>query len=185
MEPIIGFRYKCSQCQNYNLCQVCEEQNSLNLNHPHNFIKIRNELNDNNNNMINEIINNNNNYDKIEYSYKLINKKMQTYIYQGENEAKISIVIKNNCKNKWPEKKTFLIFDKMNSMITCEDISLKALNPEDQESYDIQFKQLKDLNPQEYKVFFHFNVDGRNYGDKICLSIIIKQKHINSNNSKN
>ena len=37
-EPIIGYRYKCSQCSNYNLCQDCEDENS----HPHNFIKMRN-----------------------------------------------------------------------------------------------------------------------------------------------
>ena len=40
--PITGYRYKCSECPNYNLCQECEEKNSLNGKHPHDFIKIRN-----------------------------------------------------------------------------------------------------------------------------------------------
>ena len=35
--PIIGYRYKCSVCNNYNLCQNCEE----NSEHEHDFIKIR------------------------------------------------------------------------------------------------------------------------------------------------
>ena len=40
--PIIGYRYKCSVCPDYNLCEECEEKN---VNHPHNFIKIRNAQN--------------------------------------------------------------------------------------------------------------------------------------------
>ena len=34
-EPIIGYRYKCIQCDNYNLCQDCEEKNAINEDHPH------------------------------------------------------------------------------------------------------------------------------------------------------
>ena len=41
--PIIGYRYKCSVCNNYNLCDKCEEKNAENQEHKHNFIKIRNE----------------------------------------------------------------------------------------------------------------------------------------------
>ena len=63
-EPIIGYRYKCSECINYNLCQDCEEQNSISGDHPHNFIKIRKEEQNNNikyNNNIHMNINNDNN----------------------------------------------------------------------------------------------------------------------------
>ena len=43
-EPIIGIRYQCTECNNYNLCSECEEKNSIANAHPHNFIKIRNVL---------------------------------------------------------------------------------------------------------------------------------------------
>ena len=36
MSPIVGVRYKCSVCQNFDLCSTCEEL----ANHPHPFIKI-------------------------------------------------------------------------------------------------------------------------------------------------
>ena len=38
--PIVGYRYKCSVLQNYNLCEKCEENNSINGHHRHNFIKL-------------------------------------------------------------------------------------------------------------------------------------------------
>jgi hypothetical protein len=30
------------------------------------------------------------------------------------------------------------------------------------------------MRPQEYKVYYDFNVDGKNFGDKLCLSINIE-----------
>ena len=42
MDPIIGYRYKCSVCD-YDLCEACEENNYETQEHPHNFIKMRNE----------------------------------------------------------------------------------------------------------------------------------------------
>ena len=63
-EPIIGYRYKCSECNNYNLCQDCEEKNAINGDHHHNFIKIRNELKENNNFNDNQFNNNLFNLDK-------------------------------------------------------------------------------------------------------------------------
>ena len=43
LKPIIGFRYKCSKCRNFNLCEKCEEKNEIKEFHQHNFIKISEE----------------------------------------------------------------------------------------------------------------------------------------------
>ena len=67
MNPIIGYRYKCTLCNNYNLCEECEEKNEISQNHPHDFIQIKYEekekenINDKNNDNINneELINEN------------------------------------------------------------------------------------------------------------------------------
>ena len=174
--PIVGYRYKCSECQNYNLCQDCEELNSINVVHPHNFIKIRNELNENYNNG-NYINNNNNNI--IQYSYNILTTKLYTYIHEGTNEAKIFVPLKNDGLNKWPENATKLIVDQNSSLLICNDINLRPLNPGDQDIYEIHFNGLKDFTPNEYKTILYFNVNGKNYGNKISLSVFIKPKQIN------
>ena len=40
-EPIIGYRYKCCECPNFNLCEKCEENNSKEEEHIHDFIKMK------------------------------------------------------------------------------------------------------------------------------------------------
>ena len=50
MLPIEGYRYKCSICEDYNLCENCEER--IGKKHDHPFIKIYysimlNQFNDN------------------------------------------------------------------------------------------------------------------------------------------
>ena len=42
MLPIVGWRYKCSICDDYSLCENCEER--IGGQHDHPFIKIRYSL---------------------------------------------------------------------------------------------------------------------------------------------
>ena len=46
-EPIIGYRYKCSICNNFNLCEKCENENLISEEHSHYFIKILKEIKNN------------------------------------------------------------------------------------------------------------------------------------------
>ena len=40
-KPIKGILYKCCECEEYYLCEKCEEMNYIDKLHPHYFIKIR------------------------------------------------------------------------------------------------------------------------------------------------
>lgn len=37
MNPITGIRYKCLQCSEFNLCQICEEK----VTHEHDLLKMK------------------------------------------------------------------------------------------------------------------------------------------------
>jgi len=104
MNPIVGIRYKCADCNDYNLCEKCEEENFINNVHPHNFIKIRkfieniqkpnkendyllnenNYLNNNNNNNNNNNYNNNNYYNNNYYNNNNNNNNI-FYNYNNNN----------------------------------------------------------------------------------------------------
>ena len=156
INPIIGYRYKCSLCENseYNLCQQCYEKNSENRKHPHFFYLIKND-----------------------YSYDCISTNLKKTIYRGRKEVKMEIIIQNNCQNKWPAN-TKLINDKNKSQITTEDILLNQLDPGDKMQVIISFKNLQDLSSNEYKIYFDFNVNGINFGEKLCIIIVIEKENL-------
>ena len=172
-DPIVGFRYKCSQCTDYNLCQDCEEKNSIKDEHPHDFIKIRKE-------QINNIQENNNNDDELNiidgYSYECVNKnELMIEVGEGEDEANIDIVLKNNKNRKWPKNKTKLTLDN-NSGVVGDDIVLESQDLNQQRNYTFKLKGLGKLSKGEHKMYLFFRVNGEQYGDKIMITIIIKEK---------
>ena len=192
--PIVGYRYKCSICPNYNLCEKCEENNSKNGKHPHDFVKLRksqiNKDNEINNNNINNMKNNNNfniikddeeDYQlmgddkKKEYSFQIEqNILLSAYIYEGTDNAKIQLVLRNNGEKAWP-RETKLIYDN-ESVITGNEIILKPQKPGDIESYEIILKNIGQFFAGEYNSYLLFNANGQNYGDKISLKVVIKKK---------
>ena len=247
-EPIIGYRYKCSECNNYNLCQDCEEQNAISGDHPHNFIKIRKEEqknnikydikensninddfnknlknmdNNNDNNDLNKkynILNNNNLYnsniqdkysildedknddnnndndddnnntlnilnkdkedeDKNNYSYECLNlNNLNKEIFEGEEEAKIEIIMKNNKNIVWPKDNTKLVYDYHNSNFIQEDIVLEPQKYNEERKYNIIIRELDQYPTGEYNIYLWFEVNDEHYGERIGFKIIIKEK---------
>ena len=112
-EPIIGFRYKCSICDNYNLCEVCENNNAASGDHPHDFIKIRKEEKNNNTTIINnnKIQINEQNNDKENIINKInivnnINQNKDENIFQINEDNKKTNGYINNKNNGETDKET-------------------------------------------------------------------------------
>ena len=53
---IEGIRYKCSECENYNLCSKCEEINNQTNEHEHDFYKIKKNKNTEKEKEVNEMV---------------------------------------------------------------------------------------------------------------------------------
>ena len=116
------------------------------------------------------------------YSYELINntKLLEKIIYEGIDEAKIEIILKNNGEEPWPLNKTKLIFDK-ESYFKEKDISLQPQKPGEEKKYEIILKNLGKLKVGEYKCILSFGVGLKSlkyFGEKIILRINVKDQVI-------
>ena len=197
--PIIGYRYKCSVCKDFNLCDTCELKNSESQEHKHNFIKMRNEekieeikpkedekpkkenkkpvKKDEKVNPEGEKIININEVDETEYKYEILNKNPGDFIKEvienTDKEVEFKINIKNNNNFPWPGNgKTKLINDK-NSDIKTNDIILNNLQTNQNQYLKIKLN-IDNMEPGMKKCIFHFNVNNVTYGEPLILNVNIK-----------
>ena len=126
-------------------------------------------------NKINEIIVNDNNANQQEYSFDCTNSiYLSVYTYQGTDEAKFDIYLKNNGTSTWGPN-TKLIIDK-SSNCTTDEVILSQQKPNEEKIYKITINNLKDYPVGEYKVVYLFWSGGKIHGDRITAMVKIIEK---------
>ena len=179
-EPIVGYRYKCSDCPNYNLCEICEELNSQNLEHPHNFIKIRNseKKEKKEEKILNKIIEKKEE-DKIEEEKKEIEKNyefevdgdLKKEIEKGNKTIQFVFIIKNINKFQWPAGGDTKLVSDENSEFKVE----KKLNNLAQFQHQKIFLDLdiSNLNSGTHECILNFEIREQRYGEPITFTVVI------------
>ena len=165
MFPIIGYRYKCPVCKNYDLCQNCEEINSQTGEHPHELIKLRfqeKQIKD--------------------YKYELldkssiINNKM-AYL-EDEKDIEFKFTIKNIGHFDFPGNKRskVIIYSYMKKEI-IKEIIINELKVDNKLNIIINIPRNK-IKIGKIKFNLMLNIDGNDYGSPICLTLLVKSKKV-------
>ena len=189
-KPIIGDRYKCSICEDYDLCEECNKNNKI---HPHNFIKIANEeneiikyyrnidinkINEEKNDInyklyLNNEVHKENKGNKKLYSYELLSKNCGLFIPNNSTQETISILLKNNGNVDWPKNETKLICDIEKSLIVFNDIILPPIKKGHYENIKITLNIPLALPFNTYKIYVNFNVKRENQGKAFKIIVYI------------
>jgi hypothetical protein len=176
INPIQGIRYKCSICDNYNLCELCEDLNSeLQFhNNQHDFIRMRNEKKKKdceNNNILYQ------NQDIIIFNYECLTQEPKIIINEGIKKDKLELLIQNSNGLPWINETKF-ICNKMHSNVIVNEIKLPNLNIGEQTKIFVNFDNLEQLTIGKYKSILEFSINNKIYGKPLNIFIEVKNEKL-------
>lgn len=158
--PIIGHRYKCPKCLNYNLCEDCEEMNAEINFHPHlDFILIR----------IPETSLTNN-----DFSYECLTKNLDIHQNFGIESFNIKIKLKNVGYGKWPESKSILKCNKEKSTIFCDKCLLPSKEMNEEAEVTLNFNKCSKVPKGEYFCYIECIINGKKRRGPIIIKVFIE-----------
>jgi hypothetical protein len=100
-------------------------------------------------------------------------------VEEEDESVSFTIFLKNNINLPWPENNTKLLVDN-NSELKIKDnkeIVLNPLNINQYQKIEIEL-DLKEIESGEHLCLLNFNVNGKNYGNQLKLTIKVKEGKI-------
>ena len=114
---------------------------------------------------------------KEDFSYECLNiEELCTKINEGDDIAKIKIILKNNGINVWPEGSTVLCFNR-EGKLSGDEIKLRPQKPGEEQSYDIILSSLQNKEPGEYPIIIEIYVYDNSIGEQINAKVIIEKNN--------
>jgi hypothetical protein len=164
-ENIKGIRYRCLQCQHFNLCSNCEKKNIHEADHI--LIKIRKALDEESELLFN--MNRDLKYKNKEYNYMVEQKEIKFGKNTKENDTLVQqITLKNNGNEPWKSGAYFKCLS--NSQITGKDFKISCkVNKDATVNIELIFDDIKNKvepSTDEYFVYYQmFNANDEAFGN--------------------
>ena len=141
MKNIIGIRYKCTTCSNYNLCEECED--SIEHDDTHVFLKIK------------EPVESENNLDRrINNSLIILSQDFMTepneFNFAKTNLINIQVVLLTNSTNNiWKKNSRFICIKEKSNLIGNDCIIEENIKPGKSVSLELVYEDMKDINDKK------------------------------------
>ena len=146
-KDIVGIRYKCSMCQNFNLCEKCEENNEHDDNHV--LLKIKEPITSEKN--LEEKIQNTIIIPEVDFQAEPIE-----FNFKASNLINIQTVTLTNTTNFiWKKKTKFICIKEKSSLIGNDIILEEEIKPGNYTNIEIVYENMEKVKQNnEYYSFF-------------------------------
>ena len=158
--PLMGHRYKCPKCLNYNLCEECEQLNSETFFHPHNnFVLIRIPENAPMN---------------TGYSFECITTNLEIHREFGIDSFEFSITLLNSGNQTWPECNCILKCKKEISTIFCMNCLVPPIDTNETVDIKLLFDKCNKIPRGEYLCYLQLFIKNKVIRGPIKIKVFIE-----------
>ena len=148
MKNIVGIRYKCTICKNYNLCEICEE--NIDHDEDHVLLKIKEPIQSEE--ILEEKINN-----SIIIPDNDFKAVPEVFNFKKSNLINIQTVcLINNTNILWKQNTKFICVKEKSNLIGNDVILYDEVKPGNYINIEIVYENMEDINPYQTEFYSSF-----------------------------